>query len=90
MISLELESRTISTVEEADEGKAGKDRKLLGALKRWPGTRYALELALLRPSLACVLQQMALAFLILLEFQREGPTPESWPVVFVCMQEGHF
>jgi hypothetical protein len=40
VISLEMEgSRTISTVEEADESKAGRERKLFGAIKKWPGTR---------------------------------------------------
>ena len=41
VISLEMESRTISTVQEADEGKAGKEKKSFPSFKRWPGRRYS-------------------------------------------------
>ncbi|EIE22252.1 hypothetical protein COCSUDRAFT_66526 [Coccomyxa subellipsoidea C-169] len=44
VISLEMEgSRTISTVEEADESKAGRERKLFGGIKKWPGTRRTIS-----------------------------------------------
>ncbi|BDA43220.1 hypothetical protein COCOBI_04-2320 [Coccomyxa sp. Obi] len=39
VISLEMESRAISTVQEADEGKAGKEKKSFAGFKRWPGRR---------------------------------------------------
>jgi hypothetical protein len=43
-----MEGRTISTVEEADETKAGRERKFFGGIKRWPGTRYGQILVCLK------------------------------------------